>query len=106
MRWFGAQKRNLSTIELLPINLSEARFHAQEAGCGRLDYEAGGALASPYRSIPNRAMHIQTSASKPKAILKDGLNELHKIGSYKLFAWPFDTATRPGKGADIDYNHD
>ena len=64
------------------------------------------ALASPYRSIPNRAMHIQTSASKPKATLKDGLNELLKIGSYKLFAWPFDTATRPGKGADIDYNHD
>jgi len=40
-----------------------------------------------------------------ESTVKDGLNELLKIGSYKLFARPFDTATLPGKGADIDYNH-
>ena len=46
------------------------------------------------------------SASKTKATLKDGLNEVLKIGSYKLFARSFNTATRPGKPTDIDYNHD
>jgi hypothetical protein len=59
------------------------------------------------RASLNPDMHIYLVVWKKKSYFEEWTNnELLKIGSFKLFAWPFGTATPPDKGADIDYNHD